>query len=215
MENLMKIIFYCHAKKPLWKKILPFFLLDFCLEPTYSSFHPQHMHYNCFCQGYRLLLSCKIQSLEVILLDYQHEKLSTSSSWQCPFTGFPGYQGLLVFFALLGAHDSIYLHGGEHTAGFSSWTSPLLFYHFTWAISPTVMVLNITLCCQLPNSYLLLSFLLWNFNLPQHFTGTLRVQSVQSSTPTSDPLPLNLFLHVSKRQIHSCRFSSPNHWSHF
>lgn len=97
----------------------------FVLNPPSQVFIP-NIHYNCFCQGYRLLLSCKIQSLEVILLDYQHEKLSTSSSWQCPFTGFPGYQGLLVFFASLGAHDSIYLQGGEHTAGFSSWTSPLL-----------------------------------------------------------------------------------------
>lgn len=34
MENLMKIIFYYNAKKPPWKRMLPFFLLDFCIEPT-------------------------------------------------------------------------------------------------------------------------------------------------------------------------------------
>lgn len=50
---------------------------------------------------------------------------------------------------------------------------------------------------QIPNSYFLLSFLLWTFDSSQQFTVHLIVQSIQSSTATSDLFPLSLFFPMS------------------
>lgn len=190
--------------------MLQFFLLDFGLEPTQSS--------SCFCLGYRLLLSCKIQSLEVILLDSIRVK-----SWALPplcnllSLGFRVIK--VIWFSLPGRVLLILAPGwGRPEASVLAWTSHLLFWHFTWRSSSTLMALSTTLGGQLPNSYLLLSSVLWKSGLifTAHFTCMAdswkhsKFNTNFWSFPTKFVPP-----YASKWQLHSCSCSSPNHWSHF
>lgn len=173
--------------------MLQFFLLDFGLEPTQSS--------SCFCFHYRLLFL--LQSPEL------RSHFTWLSEWKVEH-----FLLLATSFHLVSWLS--WLSGFLCLAGWS-WTY-LLFLQFTWRISSTLMALSITLWGELPNSYLLLSSLLWTSRLesPQHFTCMAdswkhsKFNTNFWSFPTKFVPP-----YVRKWQLHSHSYSSPKHWSHF
>lgn len=208
MENLIKIIFYYHAKKPLWKSMLPFCLLDFCFEPTWSSVYSTTIAFvkvtdyfsltksQTWTSSYLTLSAWKVEHFLLFVMSFHWV------SWLSRSTGCFYFCLVCLFCFCLAGCSWFFLStkwGTLHRLQFLDFSSSLLTLYLADLVQCNGFKYHPML--QISNSYSLLSFLLWTFDSSQQFTVHLIVQSIQSSTATSDIFPLNLFFPMSVHGI--------------
>lgn len=185
--------------------------MDFLLNPTLSSFYPQHALQLAFVKitDYLSLAKSKA-SMSSYLTEsawkVDHFLLCATPfflvSWISRFSAsmtLPQWGTLASMGTLFQTFRWILSH---HQNGECRKTSVLrlLFQHFTLMISSSLLALNTTSCCQLPNLHHMLRPVYWTSGLKQstqHFTCMSHNSKHSKFITNFRSSPAKLFLHMS------------------